>query len=109
MSKIVFGSYEQLTPAAYETYYPNTWQHAGSDQWSASPVPNWGNNPLLVGAPRLAISGDEVPGPVTSGRSYGPAYLSGEEGDVAAQKKFYVLLGLGAALAFGMAYFANKP
>jgi|SRR5215471_12938234 len=66
------GSYEGMTPMSYETYYPETPFHAGSSQWSQSPMPNWGENTILSGPRRLAIRGL---GAINFGRSYGPQYV----------------------------------
>jgi hypothetical protein len=57
---------------SYETYYPETPFHAGSSQWSQSPMPNWGENTILSGPRRLAIRGL---GAINFGKSYGPQYV----------------------------------
>jgi len=57
------GSYSDLKPNFYQTYSPDSSQHAGSRGWSAAPVPGWGNNPLLAGPPRIAVGQETVPQP----------------------------------------------
>lgn len=50
-------SYDNVSPASYETYQQGTPWHAGAPGWTQAPFPGWGNNPNLVGQPFLATSG----------------------------------------------------
>lgn len=57
-------SFPQVTTHFYEMFVPDEPWHQGSEGWSTSPWPGWGNNPNLVGLPRLAVDGfgaDEPP------------------------------------------------
>lgn len=50
-------SFPQVTTHFYEMFVPDEPWHQGSEGWSTSPWPGWGNNPNLVGLPRLAVDG----------------------------------------------------
>jgi len=48
-------SYQALQPAFYEMLQPNTPWHAGAEGWTKAPWVTWGDNPNLVGLPRLGV------------------------------------------------------
>lgn len=50
-------SYVSTSPGYYQMLQPNSVWHPGGPGWSKAPVPGWGENPNLVGPPRLAVSG----------------------------------------------------
>jgi hypothetical protein len=50
-------SYVNTSPGYYQMLQPNSVWHPGGPGWSTAPVPGWGENPNLVGPPRLAVSG----------------------------------------------------
>lgn len=50
-------SYAAIEPGYYEMLQPDSPWHAGAEGWSSAPEPGWGENPNLVGPPRLAVNG----------------------------------------------------
>ena len=50
-------SYAALTPDFYRLRVPDSPWHAGAPGWASAPWPGWGENPNLVGPPRLAVNG----------------------------------------------------
>ncbi len=50
-------SYVALKPRYYQMLNPESPWHPGAPGWSTAPVPGWGENPALVGPPRLAVEG----------------------------------------------------
>jgi len=50
-------SYAAVRPAFYEMLTPDSPWHAGAPGWSSAPFPGWGENPNLVGPPRVAVNG----------------------------------------------------
>jgi hypothetical protein len=48
-------SYLQIPQNFYQMLQPNAPWHAGAEGWTKAPWPNWGNNPNLVGQPRLGV------------------------------------------------------
>lgn len=48
-------SYVNIEPGYYQMLQPNSVYHPGGSGWSTAPVPGWGENPNLVGPPRLAV------------------------------------------------------
>lgn len=56
-------SYMEIQPAFYEMLQPDTAWHAGARGWTQAPWVTWGNNPNLVGLPRLGVG--QEPGQVS--------------------------------------------
>ena len=50
-------SYAAVKPEYYQMLQPDSPWHAGAPGWSSAPWPGWGENPNLVGPPRLATNG----------------------------------------------------
>ena len=48
-------SYVNIEPGYYQMLQPDSVYHPGGSGWSTAPVPGWGENPNLVGPPRLAV------------------------------------------------------
>ena len=48
-------SYVNIEPGYYQMLQPSSVYHPGGSGWSTAPVPGWGENPNLVGPPRLAV------------------------------------------------------
>ncbi len=50
-------SYANIKPEYYRMFQPDSPWHAGAPGWKNAPWPGWGENPNLVGPPRLAVEG----------------------------------------------------
>lgn len=50
-------SYAEIKPQYYQMHQPDSPWHAGARGWKDAPFPSFGNNPNLVGPPRLAVEG----------------------------------------------------
>ena len=50
-------SYANIKPEYYRMHQPDSPWHAGAPGWKSAPWPGWGQNPNLVGPPRLAVEG----------------------------------------------------
>jgi len=50
-------SYDRVNPTYYQTFQQDTPFHAGSEGWTRSPWPTWGDNPNLAGRRTLATDG----------------------------------------------------
>ncbi len=63
-------SYANIKPEYYRMFQPDSPWHAGAPGWKNAPWPGWGENPNLVGPPRLAVEGLGA----ATRRSGGPVY-----------------------------------
>lgn len=54
-------SYTAINPTYYQMLQPDGPWHPGAEGWSVAPYPGWGENPALVGPPRLAVGADAPP------------------------------------------------
>lgn len=50
-------SYAQVKPEYYRMHQPDSPWHAGAPGWKDAPWPGWGQNPNVVGQPRVGVEG----------------------------------------------------
>jgi hypothetical protein len=104
-------SYAEIKPEYYRMHQPDSPWHAGSEGWKDAPWPGWGQNPNLVGPPRLAVEGlgayyapvyEKPISGLGSGCGCGAASSDTSASDAAANKlSGALLIGLGAAVIIG--------